>query len=231
MDNTIRSVAVWGDSLAKGVIWNPQRQRHTALDITAASVAADRLGVRLENRARFGFTAPRGSELLENDLESGVVTDAALLEFGGNDCNFDWAAISENPDAVHEPATKPDVFYRTLCGMVKRLYDARVKPILLTLPPIDAERYFRFLVGDRLNGNNILKWLGDKQQIYRFQELYSNLVQRVAARTQCMLLDVRSRCLANHRMPELLCEDGLHLTREGQVFVGETIAEIIEQGE
>ena len=29
----------------------------------------------------------------------------------------------------------------------------------------------------------------------------------------------------------VLCEDGLHLTREGQVFVGETIAEIIERGE
>lgn len=223
------TVTVWGDSLAKGVVFNSVRRRHMTATVTAVSVAAQKLGLSIENRARFGFTAPRGMELMCQDLSAGYTSNAAVIEFGGNDCNFDWAAISENPDAQHLPATTPESFYRTLCQMVERLYAAKIKPVLTTLPPIDAERYFRFLVGDNLNAKNILKWLGDTQQIYRFQELYSNLIQRAAARTKCMLLDVRSSLLENHRMNALLCEDGLHLNEEGQVLLGETIAGLIRR--
>lgn len=224
-------VIVWGDSLAKGVVWNEERRRHTTADSTAVDVAADKLGITIENRARFGFTATRGFETMQRDLNSGVTCDAALLEFGGNDCNFDWAAISENPDAAHEPATPPAAFVKTLTNMVHMLMDKHIRPVLMTLPPIDAERYFRYLVGDKLNGANILKWLGDVQQIYRFQELYSRLVEKVALSTRCKLIDIRSHCLGDHRMAEYICADGLHLTEAGQRFVGETASELLVEGE
>ena len=167
---------------------------------------------------------------MRKDLESGLVCDSALIEFGGNDCNFAWNEISDDPAGEHLPATLPEVFFQTICQMVKTLTEAKIKPILMTLPPIDAEKYFRFLVGDKLNGANILKWLGDVQQIYRFQELYSDLIGKASRRMQCALLDVRSRCLADHRMASFLCEDGLHLTQQGQSFVGNMIAGMIVEG-
>ncbi len=230
MERASENVVLWGDSLGKGVIWNEQRKRHVSAAHTAADVVMQALGVRVNNRARFGFTAPRGLEIMRRDLAAGLKADAALIEFGGNDCNYDWAAISENPDARHEPATSPEIFYATIAQMVDTVRAAGIKPILMTLPPINAEKYFRFLVGDRLNAANILKWLGDTQQIYRFQELYSHIVKEVSRVKECTLLPVREVCLADHRMDSFICEDGLHLTEAGQAFIGETITSLVKQG-
>ncbi|MDO4572613.1 MAG: GDSL-type esterase/lipase family protein [Clostridia bacterium] len=228
----LKTVAVWGDSLAKGVIWNAERGRHGYCAEPAARVAGEKLGIRVVNRAHFGYTATQGLERLEHDLDEGLSCDAAVLEFGGNDCNFDWAAISADPGAPHEPATPAELFVRTLRRMVRRLYDRGVRPILTTLPPIDAERYFRFFVGNRLNGESILKWLGDVHQIYRFHEMYSLLVEKVGRELQTRVLDLRTRCLARKGyLSCMLCEDGLHLTEEGQRFVGEQIADMaLEEG-
>ncbi len=224
------TVVVWGDSLAKGVVWNEQRKRHSYSPTTAAEVAGQKLGITVVNRAKFGYTAPQGLEMLTHDLENGVACDAAVIEFGGNDCNFNWAEISEHPDEHHDPFTTPEKYLAAMRGMVQWLYKKGIRPVLMTLPPINAERYFKFLVGDKLNAANILKWLGDVQQIYRFQEMYSLLVEKVAREFQIRLLDLRQRCLARDGfLRDMLCEDGLHLTEEGQRFVGEQIAELAMQ--
>ncbi|NLI53521.1 MAG: SGNH/GDSL hydrolase family protein [Clostridiales bacterium] len=222
------TVAIWGDSLAKGVVWNSARQRHGYSKTTAADVAAEILGIRIVNRSRFGCTAPEGMQLLERDVADGIACDAALIEFGGNDCNFNWAEISDRPEEAHLPATPPEQYLASMRNMVRRLCQKGIRPVLMTLPPIDAERYFRFLVGDKLNEKNILRWLGDVHHIYRYQEMYSLLVEKVAREFQIRLLDLRQRCLAkNGFLKEMICEDGLHLTEEGQVFVGEQIADLV----
>lgn len=227
MEQAKETVAVWGDSLAKGVVWNSDRHRHGYAPTTAADVAARELGITVVNRAKFGCTAPQGLQILEKDVEGGIVCDTAIIEFGGNDCNFDWAAISEHPQEKHDPATPPAKFVESLRNIVRWLYQKGIRPVLMTLPPIDAERYFRFLVGDKLSAENILDWLGDVQQIYRYQEMYSLLVENVAREYSIRLLDVRQRCLAqNGFVRDMLCEDGLHLTEGGQFFVGEQIADL-----
>lgn len=224
------TVMIWGDSLAKGVVWNEVRKRHAYSKTTAAEIASERLNIEIINRAKFGCTAPEGLELMEREIEGGARCDTALIEFGGNDCNFDWQAISDRPDDVHSPVTPPEEYQKSMRAMVKRLLKQGIRPVLMTLPPIDAERYFRYLVGDKLNRDNILSWLGDVQQIYRYQEMYSLLVERIAREFSIRLIDLRSRCLAERNFfRDMLCEDGLHLTEEGQRFVGEQIAQLVEQ--
>ena len=226
------TVVIWGDSLAKGVIWNDSRKRHAYSKTTAAEIAADRLNIEVINRSKFGCTAPEGMEIMERDMASGITGTTALIEFGGNDCNFDWAAVSERPDAEHVSATPPEKYLESMRAMVQWLIQKNIRPVLMTLPPIDAERYFRFLVGTRLNPKHILHWLGDVQQIYRYQEMYSMLVERVAREFSIQLIDLRQKCLEYHGfVKKMLCEDGLHLTEEGQRFMGETIADLVESNE
>lgn len=228
-DEKKETVVLWGDSLAKGVVWNERRNRHTYAPETAATVAERELDIHIINRARFGFTAPEGLALMERDLAGGLIGDAAVIEFGGNDSNFDWAAISENPDAEHLPNTPPHVFADTLRRMVTLLRERGIRPILMTLPPIDAEKYFNFLVGDQLNADHILRWLGDKQRIYRYQEMYSLLVERVARQMQCALVDLRQACLFDRDMFCMIGDDGLHLTEDGQRYAGTQVAALVRQ--
>ena len=223
-------VVLWGDSLGKGVVWNEERKRYGYTDLTAAQVAAEKLGIEIVNHAKFGATAPQGLTILEHDLDKGMDCDAAVLEFGGNDCNFKWAEISHAPDCVHEPATLPDTFEQALGSMVEKLQKEHIRPILLTLPPINADRYFHFLVGDQLNAENILHWLGDVQQIYRYQEMYSLIVEKVARAFQIQLMDLRVRCLNKWNFTNnLLCADGLHMTDQGQAFVGDEIVKMVKE--
>lgn len=230
MESKRETVVIWGDSLAKGVVWNEVRKRHAYSKTTAVQVASERLNLTIINRAKFGCTAPEGLEIMEREIEDGIACDTALIEFGGNDCNFDWKAISEHPEAEHLPATSPQAYMESMRTMVRRLLKQGIRPILMTLPPIDADRYFNFLAGDTLNRANILKWLGDVQQIYRYQEMYSLLVEKVAREFSIQLIDLRAQCLMNKTFfRDMLCEDGLHLTEEGQRFVGEQIAQLVEQ--
>lgn len=222
------TVMLWGDSLGKGVVWNGARKRYGYTDLPAAEVAAEKLGINIVNRSKFGITAPQGLAIMEHDLTNGVTCDAAAIEFGGNDCNFQWAEIAADPMRQHDPATLPEAFAKTLTSMVENLLDRHIRPILLTLPPINAERYFHFFVGDKLNGDNILRWLGDVQQIYRYQEMYSHMVEKVGEAFGVRILDLRMRCLNKWNFTtELLCEDGLHMTPEGQRFVGEQVAQLV----
>lgn len=222
------TVVVWGDSLAKGVVYNSNRKRLGYSKTTAVDVAAERLGIDIVNRAKFGYTAPQGLEMMERDLAKGLTCQTAVIEFGGNDCNFNWAEISEHPEEQHLPATPPEQYASSMRAMAGWLRQRGIEPVLMTLPPIDAERYFRFLVGDKLNPKNILHWLGDVQQIYRYQEMYSMMVARVARELSIRLIDLRSRCLERKGFcKEMICDDGLHLTEEGQMFIGSEIADLV----
>ena len=121
-------VVIWGDSLARGVVWNAQRGRHGYCHKSAAQVAGEKLGLSIENRARFGYTSEQGLDVMQHDLAEGIACDAAVIEFGGNDCNFDWAAISDNPDAKHDPVTTPERFVQTLRTMVQTSTSATSGP-------------------------------------------------------------------------------------------------------
>lgn len=223
-------VILWGDSLGKGVVWNEARGRYGCATVNAVQVAQEALHIRIENRSRFGFTATQGLQLMKRDLSEGMRADLAIVEYGGNDCNYDWAAISDAPQQQHDPATLPEDFLDSLRSMVTMLRSQGIKPVLLTLPPIHAQRYFRFLVGDKLNGGNILRWLGDVEHIYRFQELYSGLIAQVARELDVRLIDLRARCLAvPDFVTRLVCADGLHINEDGQRFAGRAIAELALQ--
>jgi len=211
---------IYGDSLMKAIVVDEGFRYHSVIRGFLEKLRST-LGVETKNKARFGFTVDRGREALLKDLEKGLDCDYALLEFGGNDCDFDWAAISAAPDGRHEPKTPISRFVRTLEEMADDVLQAGATPVLMTLPPIDAERYFHFL-GRRGNDlEAILHWLGDVQMIYRFQESYSNAIARLAAARELLLVDVRARFLDRCNYRSLAAADGIHLTEAGYALVYE----------
>jgi lysophospholipase L1-like esterase len=97
--------------------------------------------------------------------------------------------------------------------------------VLLTLPPIDSRRYLRFICRDGLSRENILRWLGDVDAIYRWQEKYSAMVGAIAAEEGLRVIDLRGCFLRDGHSPEeLLCEDGIHPSRLGQSLIFRTLS-------
>lgn len=206
-------VTIYGDSILKATVPDEELRYH--FHFQQFLKRFESLPVTLTNRARFGATVEKGSQILTADLARGLDCRVALLEFGGNDSNFDWPAIAADPAGQHLPATSLDVFSKKLGEMADTLLAHGVTPVLMELPPIDAQRYFDFF-SRGLNRANLLSWLhGDVQRIYRFQEMYSNAVVHLARVKNLKCLDLRSRFLGDADFEKLISADGIHLTDTG----------------
>lgn len=207
----MQRVAFYGDSLLKGTVPDKSGRYAFRWDEFLDSEASQ----AVINRARFGATVEKGLTMLRHDLQRGLEAEMALIDFGGNDSDYDWAAIAADPAAEHQPRTPLTQYLSALEELTEELLHAGIRPILMNLPPIDAQRYFECICGRVPKHENILRWLGSVDVIYRYQEMYSNAMTGFAREKNLPLIDVRRIFLPRHDLPELIAADGIHLSRAG----------------
>ena len=218
------NLIIYGDSILKGVLL--ENGRYTVNREWEDRLQA-REGLHFTNRSRFGCTIQKALDLIRRDrARSGPWEGTALLELGGNDCDYDWAAISDRPDRAYDCKTPPERFredYRTAIALLRK---DGLCPVLITLPPIHSERYLRFICRNGLSRENILSWLGDVEAISRWQASYSRMVSELAGEESVRLVDVRSVFPSDPEgLGAYLCEDGIHPSRAGQDLIFRTICE------
>ena len=208
-------ICIYGDSLMKGTIpSNLSRYRFT-IDQYLNKIS-DTFSLQVLNRAKFGAPISKGEALLQQDLGRDITGRYTLVEYGGNDCNFNWVEVSADPDGEHLPKTPLKQFLGTLESMLDSLIQAGSQPALMTLPPIDAEKYLNCICTDaRCVKDRILHWLGDTHMIYRYHEMYSAAIAALAAKKDLPLIDVRTRFLDKRNYRTLISEDGIHPSEEG----------------
>ena len=92
----METIAAFGDSVLKGVIY--ENEHYRVADTSFQKICEDSFGITVENKARFGSTITRGEKIFEKNLE--LIRECSgqyvILEFGGNDCDFNWKEISES---------------------------------------------------------------------------------------------------------------------------------------
>ena len=211
-------VQIYGDSLMKAILVD-ENYKYKPSSKTLLERLKQDTGIEAVNHAHFGYTSTRGQEVLQRDLARGLDCQAALLEFGGNDCDHNWMQVAAEPDGEHLPNTPLRSFLDALRSMAQALQVVGIQPILMTLPPLDAQKYLDFIGHRGSNTQSILSWLGDVQMIYRWQELYSNGIARLAAQMSLPLVDIRSSFLARRDYTTLIAKDGIHLTGAGYKLV------------
>lgn len=217
---SVQEVCLFGDSIARGVVLDAQGT-YKPIKECFAVLAAKELGFALINKARFGCTITKGREIIEHFLDriGTQVRRLAFLEFGGNDCDFRWDQISADPKAEHLPATPPRHFFRMYGEAIQQLREKGLRPVLMTLPPLDAERYFVWFTRTGLDQKAILGWLGDVQFIYRWHESYSNAVWEIGETWQVPVVDIRRAFLEQRHYSRFLCKDGIHPNAEGHRLI------------
>ena len=224
METGVRAVCGFGDSVMKGIVVDRENSpvdgiKYKISDKGFAARCRRNLGIDVENFARFGGMVTHGMKFLNRYADKVKEADYVLFEYGGNDCDYKWAEISERPDDVHHPNVPIDVFtakYRELIDAVKAL---GTQPVLLTLPVLDPERYFRFL-SKGLNGDNILKWLhGSVLNIDRWHERYNMEIMRLGVLTHTPVIDITSVFLERRNFSDYLCEDGIHPNEAGHRLI------------
>ena len=87
---------VYGDSLLKATMPDDAMRYHFHLAEIMAQYPAERLEV--VNRAKMGSTISKGLSLVEHDVQRGIDARWALVAYGGNDSDFDWAGVAADPE-------------------------------------------------------------------------------------------------------------------------------------
>lgn len=155
--------------------------------------------------------------------------DYTVLEFGGNDCDFDWKSVSDDPEAAHICKTPLEAFKQKYARMLETIKRLGGKPIVLNLPPIDSGRYFRW-ISRNLSPSRILRFLKEVGFIGRWQEMFNIAAVQVASAAGVPVLDIRSAFLAQPDFRSYLCADGIHPNEAGQRLIYNAIRQQLPSG-
>lgn len=219
---------VSGDSISKGVIFDEDKSKYIILKDNYIALLQHKLNGIIRNTAKFGNTLIKGVTKLRNDVLNDH-PDIVLIEYGGNDCDFNWNEVASNPDIEHKPKTDFATFENKLKETLDFLKSNKITPILMTLPPLNADRYLKWIShNDPLAETNILKYIGSVTKIYWWQEKYSSAIQKIAEETHTKWIDVRGAFLQYPDFTKFICLDGIHPNEDGHKIIANKVMDFIK---
>jgi acyl-CoA thioesterase-1 len=215
-------ICIFGDSIGKGVQL-PNNGHYEKVNVNLNELVG-RNDLVIKNYSVFGCTITKALSIIRNHASELAEYDCVFLEFGGNDCDFNWQEVSDAPNAEHKCKTPFGEFEDTYQELVEVIRSNGGNPIILTMPPLVAERYFPW-VSQGKRPENILSWLGSVATIYRWQEMYNLKVVMLAKRLNVKLIDIRTPFLENHHYEDNISKDGIHPNEAGYKLIYSTVAE------
>lgn len=220
----MKQLLIFGDSIMRGVYYSEELGRHKLFG--DRFTALQEMGWQVKNCSVMGATVTTGTELLHKRLTSPASDTTVIFEYGGNDCDFKWSDISDDPEGDFSPNTPLNRFISMYGDCIDYAKKMGAKVQLCNLVPLDAERYMKWITRN-LSLENILRWLGDTSMLYRWHEHYNRTAESLAAKYDCPLIDIRTPFLLSHNYSNLLSADGIHPTVEGHRVIDSLITEAV----
>lgn len=222
----------FGDSIIKGVILDKCTDgtpHYCVSNENFARQCSRRLGIEVENYGRFGCTVTIGQKILERHQDKIAASDYTFLEYGGNDCDFDWPAIGADPYAKHEPFTGIGDFASTYKDIIEKVRSLGSRPVMFSLIPLVSDRYYYHVTRnmDETGRRNVLTWLGgDTEGINNWHEKYNLRLFRLALESGVPLIDITSAFLSKKCFRDYMCPDGIHPNEKGHSLIADTVCEL-----
>ncbi|MBR4941018.1 MAG: SGNH/GDSL hydrolase family protein [Clostridia bacterium] len=216
----MNTVYLFGDSVIKGVTFSAEKNSYS---LHRRDICLQNGDAKVVNRGVFGATAPKVFAELSRRLPEDVGGDAVVLSFGGNDSDHDWASVSASPEGVHGPKIPVKEFEKLFSDCVECARRSGARVLVSSLIPIDAGKYME-RISRGLSRENILRWLGSENMLYRWHEHYDCVVRNLAVKLGVELVDLREPFLLSHDFGELLSADGIHPTEKGHRIIDSTLS-------
>lgn len=220
-----KKIYLWGDSIGRGVVYNPERKRY-CLASTRCEKLLEARGVPMVNRAKMGATIAEGyADFVGTEVDG---EGLAVIEYGGNDCDLDWQAVAARPEVFHDGKTPIAEFAEILRLFAESAKARGLEPVLVLPPPLYPERYFDW-VCKGLDRDAVRDYLGDVGHIGRWHACYVEAIRQAARDTGSRLLDFYTPFMQAMNFPELICEDGIHPTEAGQELIARVAMRALAQ--
>ncbi|MGP7815879.1 SGNH/GDSL hydrolase family protein [Niallia sp. 01092] len=158
------------------------------------------------------------SRLLVERLNKDVISERpnyVLIGIGGNDCNFIWDEVAKFPEKNHEPIVSMTEYINNIKNIILQLNEYNIKPILLTLPPLDPVRYYQFIV--KKYGTSVGHWISCCGGIEHWHGLYNLQLKKLIQQLNISSIDIRSALKNAGELTDLISDDGIHLSSVGYI--------------
>ncbi len=236
------SIIAWGDSILKGVVSGGDSKRFDITEKDSLSQACAALGIELANKSVFGSWMTKTRRTQDRSLRNGASAQIGIIESGTNDSDYDWSAVSANPDADHLQRCPLDEFSRLMEEAVSVARQNKITPVIMIPTPLVPEWWFKnicigndeaaiikFITKKYLQDQDCAANQNDPQdqkraaamRLYQNQELFSLKAAAIARRLGVQTVDIRSEFLAHPNYKTLMCLDGVHPNQAGYDFMAE----------
>lgn len=222
--DTANKIFAFGDSVMKGVIYDGTS--YQVAHNNFISLCAKEISVNVRNYAKMGHTILDGIGIFHSNKSHISVGDSILIEYGGNDCDFNWQEISANPNRIHLPKVSLQGFIYSYMILLEDIKKLGARPILFSLPPISSKKYFNYFSNKMENSakENIKKWLhGNIEFISQWHEQYNLAVFKIARDTDTKIIDISSCILSQTDYSDYICPDGIHPNERGHKLIANEI--------
>lgn len=222
MKNGINKISAYGDSILKGAVTGTDSGHlFDIIEDSSLVLASKALGFELNNQSVFGSIVSKTQRRLNRDIEKGIFSDLAIIESGGNDCDYDWTQVSASPDEKHLPRTTLEDFIQKISEMVDVCRKNKITPLIMTMPPLVRDRWYNHILHGQ-DENAVLKILNDNpDRLYQNHELYNISLVEYAFKNSVQIVDMRKEMLLSENYRNLMCLDGIHPNEKGYKFMSE----------
>lgn len=207
-------ICIVGDSITGGVVYLEDSARYVRCKDSFVNLLGGALSTEMRNHSKFGLTSEAALRKLgrfEGDIAQCPHT---LVMLGGNDSDFDWAAVADTPDAPHDCNTPVSRFRECYNAVLDRIIALGSRPVVISLIPVWGRRYYEWF-SRKLDGAALMRFLGTTDSIEHWNEMYNLEVIKAAARRDIPFIDVRSAFLSARDFTGLFSRDGIHPSPAG----------------
>jgi len=221
-------VGVMGEETLKGIIFDETTGRFRMLKDNFVSLCKKRLNVYVSNVARARSTVLTGKRYYGRYRANFSGCVYMFLMFGGNDCNYDWDAIAKEPNREHQPACSLELFREKYTALITEIKRDGIMPVLLSLPPVNANRYYHEICKKR-SEKAIRFWMNsDIDYIRRWHEMYNLAIFNIGLDFEIPVFDITSPFFAQRNADDYLCLDGVHPNAAGHQLIADAICRHVE---
>ena len=219
-------VTALGDSLTKGVILT-EANKYSLTENSYLDIVSRDLDLQISNYGRFGSTIDMGDAMIRRHSDEIATSEYTFIEYGGNDCDFDWMKIADSPMEDYTPNTRLEDFKTRFVKLIDNVRNLGSKPIIISLPPILSTPYFSFFsrLMSEEQKKNVINWLGGSTDIIsRWHESYNRALFMIAKETQTPIIDITTPFdTFRGDISSLYCADGIHPNAQGHRMIAATI--------
>ena len=213
----------FGDSILEGIIHDVQTNKYKILKDSFVNLSKQELNVIWKNFARHGSTVIEGEKAFLDHLSYVKSCDYIIFSFGANECNHDWDAVCQYPYKNHGPHLSLSEFHQRYVHLIQMAQKHGKVPLLLSMPPIDSERFFEHISQGR-NKKYILKIMnGSTERAHTFHAMYNLEIFKIALETNVPVIDITTYFLKQKNYRDFLCDDGVHPNLKGHVLIAEAL--------